>query len=244
MRRRDRLARASFFAAAAAGALFAAPALAQTNLVVNPGFETGDFTGWTLAGETRPDHSFVSDEDTYPGWNEWLPHSGDSFAALGAIGADLSLSQTFATTPGESYVFSFHLGSDGETPNELRALWNGSAVFARTNEAETPGHDLVHGPAAAAYAVYGFVTVATGPTSTIQLDSRNRDGWWALDDVSVLPLPEPSSSALYAAGILAVAGCAQRRRASDQRDSESSKDRKRPRRSSSAARMRSSQPSA
>ena len=203
--------RARHLAATLLGALLAGPASAQ-NLVANPGFESGDFTGWTLTGETRPDHSFVSDEDTYPGWNEWLPHGGDSFAALGAIGADLSLSQTLATSPGESYVFTFYLGSDGEAPNELTARWNGSVVFARTNEPETPGHDLIHGPAAAAYARYAFVAVATGPTTTIQLDSRNRDGWWALDDVSVTPLPEPSGLALSGAGLLAVGGCHARRR--------------------------------
>ena len=41
------------------------------------------------------------------------------FLALGAIGSNLSLSQTFATTPGEINTFSFHLGSDGETPNVI-----------------------------------------------------------------------------------------------------------------------------
>jgi hypothetical protein len=53
--------------------------------------------------------------------------------------------------------------------------------------------------------------VAIGPTTTIQFNSRNRDGWWALDDVSVT-LPEPSSLASLGAGILALAGCARHRR--------------------------------
>src|SRR4029450_8729935 len=120
---------------------------------------------------------------------------------------DLSMSQTLATTPGQTYVFSFYLGSDGETPNELTALWNGSVVFARPNESETPSDDLIHGPPASAYFVYSFTQVATGPSTAIQFNSRNRDGWWALDDVSVT-LPEPSSLASYCAGILALAGCA------------------------------------
>ena len=199
-------------ATAVAACVFAAgPALADTNLVANPGFETGDFTGWTVAGETRPDHSFVSDPDTYPGWDEWLPHNGNSFAALGAIGSDLSLSQTIATTPGQAYTFSFHLGSDGEKPNALTALWNESVVLSRIDEPETPGHDLIHGPPANAYATYSFTRLATGPTTTIQFNSRNRDGWWALDDVSVT-LPEPSWLASLGAGILALAGCARHRR--------------------------------
>jgi hypothetical protein len=53
--------------------------------------------------------------------------------------------------------------------------------------------------------------VATGPTTTIQFDSRNRDGWWALDDVSVT-LPEPASPAAIGACILALAACARVRR--------------------------------
>jgi hypothetical protein len=192
-------------------ALAASPALADANLVANPGFESGDFAGWSLAGETRPDHSFVSDADTDPGWDEWLPHGGNAFAALGAIGSDLSLSQTFATTPGASYSFSFYLGSDGETPNALVASWDGAPVLALSDESETPGHDLIHGPAAAAYALYRFTAVASGPTTTIRFDSRNRDGWWALDDVAVTELPEPSALASVGAGILAVTACARRR---------------------------------
>jgi len=66
--------------------LLAASALADANLVANPGFETGDFTGWNLLGnDTRSDHSFVSGPTSYPAWNEWLPRSGDHFAALGAV---------------------------------------------------------------------------------------------------------------------------------------------------------------
>jgi hypothetical protein len=43
---------------------------AQANIVTNPGFETGDFTGWTLSGDT----SFTFVEG-------FFPHSG-SFSAF------------------------------------------------------------------------------------------------------------------------------------------------------------------
>jgi hypothetical protein len=200
-------------AAIAAVSMFLAGAVfAQTNLIANPGFETGDFTGWTMAGETRPDHSFVSNPAYYPGWDEWLPRSGNSFAALGAVGDNLSLSQTFATTPGAAYTFIFYLGSDGEKPNGITAFWNGSPVLARSDQPETPGHHLINGPAAAAYGGYAFTRVASGPTTTIQFDSHNDQGWWALDDVSVT-LPEPASPSALGAGMLALAACARRRRA-------------------------------
>ena len=189
--------------------LFAASALADANLVANPGFETGDFTGWTQFGNTRPDHSFVCGPNSYPGWDEWLPHSGNHFAALGAAnGTGLILMQTLATNPGESYVLGFQLGSDGETPNSFAATWNGSIVLQLDDQSETPGHDLVHGPPAAAYRAYHFAVVATGATTTMSLQSQNEQGWWALDDVSVVPFPEPSASASLGAGMLAVIGCA------------------------------------
>jgi len=197
---------ARHLAATALCALLAGPAWAQ-NLLVNPGFETGDFTGWTLTGETRPDHSFVSSPAHYPGWNEWLPHGGNAFAALGGVGSAVVLSQTFATTPGANYAVSFYLGSDGETPNSIDVLWQGGVQpLAAQDQPETPGHDLIHGPAAAAYTHYVVNEVAAGPTTTIQFAARNDQGWWALDDVSVT-LPEPSSLGMDVAGILAVAGC-------------------------------------
>jgi hypothetical protein len=202
-------------AATALCALLAGPAFAQTNLIVNPGFETGDFTGWTVGGEDRPDHSFVSSPTHYPGWDEFLPHNGNSFAALGGVGSSVYLYQDFATTPGQTYTFSFHLGSDGETPNEIQVYWNqtgfGLGVFAASDQAETPGHDLIHGPAASAYGVHSYTVTADQPVTRIGFLARNDEGWWALDDVSVT-LPEPSSPAGLAAGILVVAGCCSRRR--------------------------------
>jgi len=195
--------------------LLAASALADANLVANPGFETGDFTGWTLLGnDTRSDHSFVSGPTSYPAWNEWLPRGGDHFAALGAVRGLLILRQTFATNPGESYLVSFQLGSDGERANYFFAEWNDSYLVSLENQPETPGHDLIHGPPAAAYRAYNFAALATGSTTTIQFVANNDQGWWALDDISVMPLPEPSSLLSAAAGILAVTACARRRASS------------------------------
>jgi hypothetical protein len=205
------------FAAAALCALIAGPARAETNLIGNPGFESGDFTGWALSGEARPDHSFVSSPTHYPGWDEFLPHGGNAFAALGGVGSDVVLSQTFATTPGETYTLSFRLGSDGETPNQIRVYFSedgfDTGLLTLVNQAETPGHDLIHGPAAAAYTAYSFTVHAVFPVSMIAFAARNDEGWWAVDDVSVT-LPEPSSLASLGAGILALCACARCRRRS------------------------------
>src|SRR5215471_3379908 len=77
----------------------AGPARAM-NLVTNGGFETRDFTGWTLSGNT-----FFTHVDC--GTNVVSPHTGECAAALGAMGSDNTLSQTIPTVPGGTYLLSF-----------------------------------------------------------------------------------------------------------------------------------------
>ncbi len=179
---------------------------ASGGLVVNGGFETGDFTGWTLAGNVDG-NTLV----TTAGLDNWLPHSGTYFAALGALGSDNYLSQVITTTAGQSYTFSFYLGSDGGTPNDFTALWNGTAILSLSDTPATPGYNP-GGPPAAAYAFYSFTEVATGASTTIQFNSRNDPSYWAFDDVSVTAVPEPPSLVVSAIGILTLAGYAGCRR--------------------------------
>jgi hypothetical protein len=189
-------------------AFLSGPVLAAGNLVTNPGFETGDFTGWTLAGNT-PDNTVVGTA----GFDSWLAHSGDFFAALGAAGSDNLMSQEIATTAGQSYTFSWFLGSDGGTPSNFTAFWNGSAITSLSNASASPGY--TRGTPTASYAFYSFTEVATGASTLIQFNSRNDLFYWALDDVSVsstAAVPEPSSLVLSAMGILTLAAFTRRRR--------------------------------
>ena len=179
------------------------PVLAGGNLVANPGFETGDFTGWTLTGTTDA----VSNTVVGPaGFNSWLPNSGTYFAALGAAGSDSSLSQTIATTVGQTYTFSWFLGSDGSTPSDFSAFWNGSTILSLVDAPATPGYS--HGTSTASYAFYSFTEVATSASTVIQFNSRNDQNFWALDDISVSApaVPEPSSLVLSAIAALTLAG--------------------------------------
>ena len=85
---------------AIAVALVATGRLVSANLIVNPGFETGDFTGWTTTPATSG-----SDFAVVPN-----PHSGAYAVSFAATGTDLdAISQTFATTPGTRYNLSFWL---------------------------------------------------------------------------------------------------------------------------------------
>src|SRR5579862_5380244 len=89
---------------------------AKADLIVNGGFETGNFSGWTLSGNTG--FTGVSG----PGFNDGFvnnPNSGNFFAFLGPVGSDGFLSQTFSDTAGKTLHVSFFLANDGDTPNDF-----------------------------------------------------------------------------------------------------------------------------
>jgi hypothetical protein len=116
------------------------------NFIVNCGFETGDFTGWTRSGNLG--FTFVSGAP--------YNFSGNFGAQLGPVGSDGFLSQSFwgntitfafrddpgywgldtvvvtpfvTCGPGcETFAVSFWLLSDGLTPNDFTVFWNGVDV--------------------------------------------------------------------------------------------------------------------
>jgi hypothetical protein len=130
---------------------------AKANLITNPGFETGDFTGWAHVG---------GDVD---GTN---PHSGN-FAAIFFNPGDLR--QSVATKPGASYTIDFFLAHTG-TPlfNFFAVSWGGETIFVTDS-------------AAADYDHLQFIVTASDPSTELRFDfSPNFGGqFWSLDDVIV-----------------------------------------------------------
>jgi hypothetical protein len=166
---------------------------APINYIVNGGFETGDYSGWTSAG-CGP----AAVESSFAGW---LPHSGNFFSAEGAIGCDHTLSQTFADVAGQSLLISFYLGSDGGTPNDLNVYWDGGLIYTATNIASTQPF----------YTHYTFNVLATG-SDTLMLGILNDPSWQALDDVSVTTtVPEPGALILWGSGLIGVAAAVRRK---------------------------------
>jgi Pro-kumamolisin, activation domain/Bacterial Ig-like domain (group 3) len=153
----------------------------------NGGFETGDFTGWTLNGSGYP-YNYVTNSITYNigtrrhATNITInPHSGTYFAALGEVGAQAYLSQTLPTVAGQKYLLSLWMDSpDGETPNEFSVSWNGGTIFDQTNLSKLGWTNLQ------------FLVTATGGSTVLQIGGRDDNAWLGLDDVSVTPVLAPT----------------------------------------------------
>ena len=147
-------------------------------LVPNGGFETGDFTSWTLTGDTR--YILVADASDTPNPPDILPHSGNYCAELGTYHDFVYLSQTLPTITGQPYLLSFWLNSpDGLTVNQFFVTWNGNTNF---NQVNLP---------AIGWTNMQFIVTATGTSSILQFGFRDDQTWLGLDDVSVQLVPVP-----------------------------------------------------
>jgi hypothetical protein len=133
----------------------------QTNLVVNGGFETGDFTGWTI-GSYQPDQTNITTN----------AEAGQYAAALGPAGGDGSLSQNIPTTAGQQYTLTFWLANMSTATDEFSAKWNGTTIFSLVNAPAQP------------YTEYTFTVTGTAGSSTLEFDYRQDPTQWRLDAIS------------------------------------------------------------
>jgi hypothetical protein len=141
-------------------------------LVLNGGFETGDFSYWTPIG----DFTFcsVTGNGTYV-------HSGSYGAEMGPANTLSYLAQTILTTPGQLYLLSFWVISpDGLTPNEFTAAWNGSTIVDQVNLGAI-GWTNMH-----------YFVSATAANTVIEFGFRDDPSYLGFDDVSVTPVATPS----------------------------------------------------
>ena len=169
------------------------------NLVDNCGFETGDFTGWTLSGSDVPrelNYLYgVEGTDTFDG----ISPNGGSYQAYFAdlVASATTISQTLATSAGASYTVSWYLVQDtaiiAPYSNEFSASFNGVSLVSLS---AMP----VEG-----YTEYTYTGTASGSSTVLSFTLGNDVGEYLLDDVSVAPessssTPEPATWELALGG--------------------------------------------
>jgi hypothetical protein len=136
--------------------------------VQNSGFETGDFTGWSLFGDTNA--CSVTTNAAYV-------YSGLDGAKLGPIGGLGELSQSIPTGVTASYELSFWLDNFGGSGNEFSISWEGWTFFNETNLPVLPWSNLQ------------FIVPSYRPRSILQFGFQNIPSYFGLDDINVTPTP-------------------------------------------------------
>jgi hypothetical protein len=138
---------------------------AKANLITNPGFETGDFTGWTPMVNAAVVGTFMNT----------APHSGNYQALLGSTA---SISQTLTTMAGATYTIDFWVALiPSGRPNSLVVNWGGVTVLSLSN------------PVGFSYTEYTVNVTASTASTNLDFVSAPAQGTvhWFLDDISVNP---------------------------------------------------------
>lgn len=163
--------------------LVAIPVKADGNLLTNPGFETGDFSGWSKVGPFTGIQA--GHNSTYSAY------VGAGFGDNGSVG-DL-LSQTIATTPGLTYDVSLWVTGSSGGNGDNYILWDGNRVFDSVN------------PDYGDWTKLETTVTATSSSSTVSFGSYSGNAYLFDDAVVAVPTPEPST---FAIGLMALAGFA------------------------------------
>jgi hypothetical protein len=168
-------------------------------LVANCGFETGDFTSWTLSGNNVPgeEGNLYGVEGADPDGTS--PNSGNFQAFFGTFFANpTTLEQTITTQAGGKYSVSWFLAQDTDAteqnPNEFSASFGGVSLVSTI------------GVPVQGYTEYSFLVDATSSSSSLDLTFGNDLGFFLVDDVSVTAVtPEPPAWTLMLVGLMGAA---------------------------------------
>jgi hypothetical protein len=195
------LGRVSFCAAAAGAAILLSTLVevgsARANLVANPNFDLSPLgVDWTFTPAPSGSDFFYGAGPTFGAFS---PPNSANFGAVGAF--DDEISQVLATTPGASYTISFELAHDStNAENDFSVTFGGTTVFSIVNTAEF------------GYTLETVTGVATSSSTTLAFFGREVPAWYDLDNVSVVPTPEPPTWSMMLVGFAGLGFAGYRRR--------------------------------
>ncbi len=175
----------------------------SVGIIQNGGFETGDFSDWTLAGNPNSSTNFLNG---VVGVGTLSDGSGPSFIHSGNFGAFLGdtnlayLSQTIQTTPGQSYLLSFWLD------NPVNGAGQQFLVDWNTNRVSTNRIYFISSPGVLAWKQLTFVVKATDTNATLQFGAENPPDGFGLDDVSLLAVFGPAFTSQPPTNLTVLAG--------------------------------------
>jgi len=209
--------------------LFAA--ICSRAAIVNPGFETGDFTGWTIGGDSistgvAVDGALIAGTDAPFSPAFVNVHSG-AFAGFATVrcGSNIcspielvTLSQIVAVIPNTTYSIGFFLGNDSSSglginidDSHLQIFVDGVGLLSPRFE------NFPTGSSPADMQLFSssfFSSNRSSITAMFQINGSgtSRDGL-SFDDFFVTPVPEPSTASLIVTGIGALLACRRQFRA-------------------------------
>ena len=185
---------------------------AQTNLVINGGFETpavsrfttfvapSSFLGWTVAsgGADIVDNSF------------YVPASGIQSLDLNSVVSG-SIYQDVTTTPRQAYLVSFAFAANPlpDSPSfpspaikQMEVRWDGIVLGALSQN--STGHTATD----VGWHDYTFNAVGTGADRLAFVSLTPGSAGPALDEIWIVAIPEPSACLLLMAALCAAPGFA------------------------------------